>query len=61
MIYVLLVFFCSSEEPPATNALVHFRVITSFKLLHRKGFYSENVPEVTPKIAPTQTIAKCVP
>ena len=52
MIYVLLVdfFCCSSEKPPATNAWVQFRVITSFKLLHRKAFYSENVPEVTQKL-----------
>ena len=48
MIRVLLVdFFCSSEEPPATNAGVLFRVITSFKLLHQKGFYSASFPEVT--------------
>ena len=28
-----LIIFCSSEEPLATNVLVEFRVITSFKLL----------------------------
>ena len=46
-----VILFCSSEEPPATNAWVQFRVITSFKLLHRKGFSSANVPEVTQKLA----------
>ena len=45
-----LIIFCSSEEPPATNAWVQFSVITSFKLLHRKGFYSANVPEMTQNI-----------
>ena len=49
-----LTIFCSSEEPTATNAWVQFRVITSFKLLEQKGFYSANVPEVTQKLAPTQ-------
>ena len=44
-------FVVSSEEPPATNAWVQFRVITSFKLVHLKGFYSANVPEVTQKLA----------
>ena len=42
-----LIFFCGSEEPPATNGWAQFRVLTSFKLLHWKGFYSSNVPEVT--------------
>ena len=46
-----MVIFCSSEEPPANNAWVQFRVITSFKLLHRIGFYCANVPEAAPKIA----------
>ena len=43
--------FCSSEEPSAANACVHFRVIISFKLLHRKGLDSAKVPEVTQKLA----------
>ena len=52
MIQVLLVdFFCSSEEPPATNALVQLRVITSIKLLLLKRFYGANVPEVSQKHA----------
>ena len=46
-----LIIFFSSEEPPATNAWVQFRVITSFKLLHRKRFYSAKFPEVTQKLA----------
>ena len=47
-----MIIFCSSEEPPATNAWVQFSVITSFKLFHRKGFntYSANVPEMTQNI-----------
>ena len=51
VIFLLLVIFCSSEEPPAIIALVQFRVITSFKLLNKKGFYSVNVPEVMQKLA----------
>ena len=43
--------FCNREVPQATNAWVQFRAITSFKLLHGKGFYSANVPEVTQKLA----------
>ena len=46
-----LITFCSSEEPPATNVWVQLTVITSFKLLHWKQFYSANVPEVTQKLA----------
>ena len=46
-----MIIFCSSEEPLATTAWVQFRVITSFKLLHGKGFYSAIVPEVTQKLA----------
>ena len=46
-----LILFCSSDEPPETNAWVKLRVITSFKLLHWKGFYRANFPEVTKKLA----------
>ena len=38
-----MIIFCTSEEPPATNAWVQYRVITSFKLLHLKVFYIANV------------------
>ena len=53
--FVGSLFFFSSEEPPETNAWVQFRVITSFKLLQRKEFYSANVLEVTQKLAPWYT------
>ena len=46
----------SSEESPATDAWVQFRVITFFKLLHRKGFYTANVPEVTQKKLANQSL-----